>query len=106
VKVDKSSLHHNDYARVKRAARDVSKVPKTAEGAILPYLHDFYYERELEMGSYEEGRSVVVPAEAKGQGPSPKKLKTGEQASAQAQLQMEVFIPQSKEKAKCLWIVL
>jgi hypothetical protein len=46
AEVDKSTLHRTDYVRVKIASRDISKVPAIAEGAILPYLYDFSYERE------------------------------------------------------------
>jgi hypothetical protein len=39
MKVDKSSVHRADYGRVKIAARDITKVPAIAEGAILPCLY-------------------------------------------------------------------
>jgi hypothetical protein len=46
MEVDMSTLHRPDYLRVRIATRDVSKIPAVAEGAILPYLYDLYYERE------------------------------------------------------------
>jgi hypothetical protein len=36
TKVDKSTLNRADYVRVKIAGRDVSKIPESAEGAIIP----------------------------------------------------------------------
>lgn len=47
VEVDEKSLARTDYVRVKIACRDVSKVPPTAEGAIIPYMYDFGFEREV-----------------------------------------------------------
>jgi hypothetical protein len=47
--VDKASLKRIDYMRIKFASKDVSKIPKIAEGAILPYLYDFRFERKVEM---------------------------------------------------------
>jgi hypothetical protein len=32
---------------------DVSKIPEVAEGAILPYLYDFHYEREVKIEGTE-----------------------------------------------------
>jgi hypothetical protein len=45
--VDKSTLNRSDYVRIKPAARDVTKVPGVAEGAIIPYLYVFFFEREV-----------------------------------------------------------
>jgi hypothetical protein len=46
--VDKSTLNRTDYVRISLAARDITKVPKVAEGAISKYLYDFFFEREVE----------------------------------------------------------
>jgi hypothetical protein len=43
--VDESTLNRTDYVRIKIAARDIAKVHAKAEGAILPFLYDFFYER-------------------------------------------------------------
>jgi hypothetical protein len=48
--VDKSTLHMADYVRIKIAAREIAKVPEVVEGAILSYLYDFCFEREVEWG--------------------------------------------------------
>jgi hypothetical protein len=50
MEVDMSTLQRPDFVRIKIAARDVSKVPARVEGAILPYLFDFFFEREMESG--------------------------------------------------------
>jgi hypothetical protein len=41
--VDKSTLNRSDYVRIKPTARDVTKVPGVAEGAIIPYLYVFFF---------------------------------------------------------------
>jgi hypothetical protein len=53
VAVDKTSLNRTDYVRIKIVSRDVSKIPEVAEGAILPYLYDFHYEREVKIEGTE-----------------------------------------------------
>jgi hypothetical protein len=45
--VDKSTLNRSDFVRIQLAARDVTKVPGVAEGAKIPFLCDFFYEREV-----------------------------------------------------------
>jgi hypothetical protein len=77
--VDKSSLNRTDYVRVKIAARDVSKVPAIAEGAILPYLYDFHYEREVEMGMAIPANTIQVPNTKEDECPKSKKAKTDDQ---------------------------
>jgi hypothetical protein len=47
TEVDKSTLGRTGYARIKIAARDISKVLARAEGAIIPYMYDFLYVREV-----------------------------------------------------------
>jgi hypothetical protein len=60
VEVYKTSLHRADYSRVKIAARVITKVPEVAKGAIVPFLYDFYYEREVIMDPNGEGNLVPV----------------------------------------------
>jgi hypothetical protein len=74
AEVDKSTLGRTDYVRIKIAARDMSKVRKRAEGAIIPYLYDFLYEKEVEMEGGADGKKVLVQ-DGKGNDtqPSPKK---------------------------------
>lgn len=42
TEVDKSTLNRYDYVRIRLAARDVTKVPGVAEGAIIPFLYDLF----------------------------------------------------------------
>jgi hypothetical protein len=59
--VDKSTLHRTDYVRIKIATRDVSKIPETTEGTIIPFLYDFTDEREVEMKPKADGNTIKVP---------------------------------------------
>lgn len=63
AEVDKSTLRKIDYVRIKIAARDISKVLERVEGAIIPYLYDFLYEREVEMGTNVDGGKFSVQKE-------------------------------------------
>jgi hypothetical protein len=47
--VDKSILHRVDYIRIKITTREVDKIPEVVDNAILTYLYDFHFEREMEM---------------------------------------------------------
>jgi hypothetical protein len=88
TEVDLDSLDRNDYVRIKIAARDVSKIPGVAEGAILPYLYDFQYEREVEMMRSEPGIPMKVFGAKDSELSTPKKTKIGEQGFSQTQQQM------------------
>lgn len=45
VAIYEKSMNRQDYIRMKICCRDVTKVPESAEGLIIPYLRDFYFER-------------------------------------------------------------
>jgi hypothetical protein len=60
TKVDKSTFNRVNYVRVKIAGRDVSKIPESAEGAIIPYLYDFFYEREVVVEEKKEASAGLV----------------------------------------------
>jgi hypothetical protein len=85
MEVDMTTLNRVDYVKMKIATKDISKVPGVVEGAIIPYLYDFYYEREVEMGATEPGIVTVVYEDKKGDQPTPKKAKTGEQSCSKTQ---------------------
>jgi hypothetical protein len=92
IEVDQSSLYRTYYVRMKIAARDVSKIPEVAEGAILPFMYDFYFEREVEWGvALRKETSVQIkdPKEGNPQ-PSPKKPRVVEKAHVQSNLQMVI----------------
>jgi hypothetical protein len=88
VEVDKTSVHMSDYGRVKIVAKDIIKMPAIAEGAIITFLYDFLYEREVLTEPNVEANAVIVPVDNPSLSqPSPKKMKTGDQTSGQDQLQ-------------------
>jgi hypothetical protein len=92
IEVDQSSLHGTDYVRMKITARDVSKIPAVAEGAILPFMYDFYFEREVECGAAlrkETSVQIKDPKEGNPQ-PSPKKPRVVEKAHVQSNIQMMI----------------
>jgi hypothetical protein len=54
LEIDEGSRFRYDYVRLKIACRDVTKVPRTAEGTLGMYLIDFRFERELPEGNGEK----------------------------------------------------
>jgi hypothetical protein len=58
--VDKSTLHQTDYVRIYIVAKNVSKIPETVVGAILSFMYNFAYEREVEMSSKVEGATIKI----------------------------------------------
>jgi hypothetical protein len=83
VEVDKASLSRNDYARVKLAVRDLGKVPDTVEGAIVPYMYDFQYEREVEVDQATNEDSTMVHVDQGDPSHAAKKPKTDGQIPVQ-----------------------
>lgn len=47
MEIDEKSRYIVDYVRLKIACRDISKVPKTAEGVLGLTVYDFGFEREI-----------------------------------------------------------
>ncbi|TVU44513.1 hypothetical protein EJB05_03957, partial [Eragrostis curvula] len=70
--IDERSLHKLEYVRMKICCRDVTKVPATAEGAIIPFLYEFSYEREIFIPSQPPVETVQIAAPSAGE-PSTKK---------------------------------
>jgi hypothetical protein len=85
TEVDLASLNKNNYVRSKIASRDVSNIPGVAEGAILPYLYDFWFEREVEMMRTEPEILVKVSNAKDSELPTPKKAKTCDLGFSQSQ---------------------
>jgi hypothetical protein len=92
-KVDKSTLHRADFVLIKIAAREVAKIPEVVEGAILPYLYDFNFEREMEMGASPKGIEIKVVSDKGGVvQPSPKKPRADQGGkTTNESLQIEVY---------------
>lgn len=49
METDEKTRFRLDYVRMKIACRDVTKVPRTAEGTVGIYVKDFIFERELQV---------------------------------------------------------
>lgn len=73
VEVDDKSLARSEFVRMKIACRDITKVPPVVEGAILPYLYDFEFERDVVIPVKPPVETVQVPIGGSNIHPSPKK---------------------------------
>jgi len=49
LEIDEKTRFRHDYVRVKIACRDITKVPRTVESTLGLVLHDFTFEREVEI---------------------------------------------------------
>jgi hypothetical protein len=96
TEVDKSTLVRTDYVKIKIAARDSSKLPERAEGAIIPYLYDFLYEREMAMGANVDGGKIAVQGERGRGDQSSARDPAQEGCSNQLRLQLD-NLPKSHE---------
>jgi hypothetical protein len=57
VEVDKGTMSRTDYVRVKIIVKDETKIHAVVEVAIIPFLYDFFYEREVTM----DDNNPVIP---------------------------------------------
>jgi hypothetical protein len=57
VEVDKGTMSRTDYVRVKIVVKDETKIHAVVEVAIIPFLYDFLYEREVTM----DDNNPVIP---------------------------------------------
>jgi hypothetical protein len=73
-------------------------VPEVAEGAILPFLYYFYYEREVE-GTVPNEKQTIKVSSGKDEvaQPSLKKLRIDVREDGTSNLQIEVFSAKGKE---------
>jgi hypothetical protein len=56
MEIDEKARFRVDYVRIKIACRDLTKVPKTAEGVLGITVYDFGFEREIETESNESSQ--------------------------------------------------
>jgi hypothetical protein len=85
VEVDEGTLNRTDYVRVKVAVKDETKISAIAKGAIIPFLYNFWYEREVVVDENNPAIPVMVNVD---KGPEPsanKKSRTDGQSSHGAQ---------------------
>jgi hypothetical protein len=61
TEIDEKTRFRVDYVRLRIACRDITKVPKTAEGVLGLTLYDFGFEREI----FEEGNEKVLKSRIK-----------------------------------------
>jgi hypothetical protein len=96
--IDKDSLHMTGFVRIKIVVKDVSKVLEIAKGAILPFLYDFYFEREVEWGVPTEKVAIKVGSGREDfKQPSPKKPRTENKESGTTSLQIEACSSKTKD---------
>jgi hypothetical protein len=89
VEIDEASLHMIDYVRIRIAAKEVAKVPEVVDGAIVPFLYDFYFERVVERAHTRKDESVKIGVD-KGVDvhPSPKKPRNDNASTAAPTMQI------------------
>lgn len=54
MEIDESTRFRHDYVRMRIACRDVTKVPRTAQSTLGLFIHEFTYEREVEVEENEK----------------------------------------------------
>jgi hypothetical protein len=74
MEVDEETRYRYDYVRMRIACRDVSRVPKTAEGTLGLYVIDFGFEREVPAGGGERTLKSGIKVGEDAQSP-PKRTK-------------------------------
>ncbi|TVU05367.1 hypothetical protein EJB05_48526, partial [Eragrostis curvula] len=74
TEIDEKSLSRLDYVRMKICCRDVTLVPPSAEGAIIPYMYTFFYEREINIPIQNPTETSQIHVSSSE--PSPKKPRT------------------------------
>jgi hypothetical protein len=87
-------------------ARDITKVPAVAEGALKPFLYDFHYEREVAFDHNEQGIPIQMSAgkASESQHPLKSQEETG-QSSGHNQMQLELYVGKGNDlsisKSRC-----
>jgi hypothetical protein len=64
---------------------------KVAEGDIIPFIYDFFFERDMVMGEYNKGNIVQFKLTKEENDNHPTKKPTHEESSSQAPMQLETF---------------
>jgi hypothetical protein len=54
MEIDESTRFRHDYVRMRIACQDVTKVPRTAQSTLGLFIHEFTYEREVEVEENEK----------------------------------------------------
>jgi len=87
LEVDEGTRYRYDYVRLRIACREVSRVPKTAEGTLGLYIIDFGFEREIpeDRGERTLKSGIKITEDAP---PPPKKSKADPPAEKSVQDKM------------------
>lgn len=80
MEIDEKTRLRHEYVRMKIACRDVTKVPRIAEGTLGLSIHDFIFEREIQAeenvrilsSGIKVGDSDTQPSQKKFKGDIPK----------------------------------
>lgn len=75
LEIDEKTRFRHDYVRVRIACRDITKVSRSAESTLGIYLHDFIYEREVEVEGTDQNLNSGIMISDREQPPSAKKFK-------------------------------
>jgi hypothetical protein len=76
MEVDRGTLDRTDYVRVKIVVKDETKIPVVAEVAIIPFLYDFHYEREVVSDNNPTLLPILVSVDKGQESPVAKRSKT------------------------------
>ena len=78
LEIDEKTRFRHDYVRARIACRDITKVPRTAESSLGLAVHDFHFEREVEVEGPEKTLKSGIKITEGGYPPPPKKFKAAE----------------------------
>jgi len=81
LEIDERTRFRHDYVRARIACRDITKVPRTAESSLGLAVHDFHFEREVEVEGPERTLQSGIKITEGGHPPPQKKFKTDENIS-------------------------
>jgi hypothetical protein len=81
LEIDEKTRFRHDYVRVRIACRDITEVPRTAESTLGLFLHDFTFEREVEIEAPTRTLQSGIRITEGEHPPPPKKFKAVENSS-------------------------
>jgi hypothetical protein len=85
LEIDESTRFRHDYVRMRIACMDVmTKVPRTARSTLGLFIHEFTYEREVEVDESEKTLKSGIKVSGKNHQPTPKKSRNIEKIAAAA----------------------
>jgi hypothetical protein len=85
LEIDEKTRFKHDYVRAQIACRDITKVPRTTESTLGIHLHDFHFEREVDVEGPVKVLSSGIKITDKDQPPPPKKFRIEDQSESRKQ---------------------